>query len=135
MTHDEDRDKLIAFLTWTHGFVLAHAAAPPAGVPEALRPQLEAAREELAGAYDLEDECEKIRTAPSERLRAAGLTGAQLELKLAIVEFFRNELQLGESVFGKLVDAIDTLLDSLIGAAGLASALKELKDAVRTLAG
>lgn len=133
MQHEQDRERLTGFLRWVHGFVLRSTQEPPGQVPEELRDPLASAGLEFKETYDLEGECRKIRIAPSGQLRAAGLVGAQLDLKLGIVDHWKGRFLGGEGVFGKLIDAIDTLLDSLIGAAGLASALKELKDALRSI--
>ncbi len=66
-----------------------------------------------------------------------GLFGAQLRLKLELINRLKNErFSLGGSgILKKLIDAIDTLLDSLLAATGLDEALKELSELVRRLTG
>jgi len=65
----------------------------------------------------------------------AGLYGSQLQLKLFVVRYWREKWDANKTGFGfgrkilkKLIDAIDTVLGSLIAATGLDEALKELKD-------
>ena len=64
-----------------------------------------------------------------------GLAGAQLRFKLATVRYWAERF-LGDGgngfVLRRLLDSIDTLLDSLLAATGAGSSLKELKDAVRS---
>ena len=64
-----------------------------------------------------------------------GLAGPQLRFKLATVRYWTERFQGGGEnagfVLRRLLDAIDTLLDSLLAAVGAGSSLKELKDAIR----
>lgn len=72
---------------------------------------------------------------PLEQVRRHGLAGDQLAFKLATVRYWAGQFQDADQspgfVLRRLLDAIDTLLDSLLAAIGVGSSLKELKDAVR----
>jgi hypothetical protein len=65
------------------------------------------------------------------KLKAHGLKGAQLEYKLAVIDHIVvriRQVSTPSRLWTKLVDAIDTVLDSLISAVGAGTALKEIKD-------
>lgn len=70
---------------------------------------------------------------PADRILNHGLAGAQLDFKLATVRYWANRFQgnVAGFVFRRLLDSIDTLLDSLLAAMGVGSSLTELKDAIR----
>src|SRR5690606_26746043 len=89
---------------------------------------------ELKGSYPLTSLVTKIQDIPAEKLVAHGLTGAQLDYKFAVIDVIIEKLRSVKfpgRFRVKLVDAIDTILDSLIAAAGIATALKEIKDMLR----
>jgi len=73
---------------------------------------------------------ETARKIRRDRAIWAGLYGAQLRLKLSVVSYWRRKwnLKVTGKLFKKLLDAINTVLDSLIAATGLDEGLKELKD-------
>lgn len=65
-----------------------------------------------------------------------GLGGDQLSFKLATVRYWATRfleapLALRSRLLRRLLDAIDTLLESLLDALGVGSSLKEMKDAIR----
>lgn len=58
-----------------------------------------------------------------------GLGGQQLRFKLGVVRYFNEQyVRFGKGVLKRLLEAIDTLLKSIIKAAGLGDAAEELKD-------
>ena len=61
--------------------------------------------------------------------REYGLHGAQLKYKLKVIDLAAQSIQWGK--LGKLIDLIDALLKSIIGAAGGGHALEELKEALK----
>lgn len=71
---------------------------------------------------------------PADRILNHGLAGAQLDFKLATVRYWAGRFGqdgVNRFVLGRLLDSIDTLLDSLLAAMGVGSSLTELKDAIR----
>jgi hypothetical protein len=76
---------------------------------------------------------DSIRQAPHAALEKAGLTGAELKLKLRNVEHAFGEL-LTRNALGTLrhlFDTINSLLKSIAEACGIGTALEEIKDAIR----
>jgi hypothetical protein len=68
------------------------------------------------------------------KLVAHGLGGSQLRYKLAVINDLcarMRRVRVPGRFRPKLVDAIDTVLDSLISAVGAGTALKEIKDMLR----
>ena len=97
-------------------------------------------REEMRAAWnDASPQFEEVAVAvanlPVDSVRRHGLAGPQLRFKLATVRYWTERLQGGGAnagfVLRRLLDAIDTLLDSLLAATCAGSSLKELRDAVR----
>ncbi len=89
-----------------------------------------AAWEELTGGEYFTKLEYKIRYAKSEALYFAGLYGSQLALKLKLVKDWAKKWSTEKSkeVLKKYLEAIDVLLDSLLAAVGMKTALKEIKD-------
>ena len=146
MAQADDTARLIAFATqfygWLDGCYLSNSrtAWREYDVWPAIRPYAElrsigaSAWLELKESYPLTSLVAKIQETPAEKLRAHGLSGAQLEYKLAVIDVILDKLhsvKFPGRFRVKLVDAIDTILDSLIAAAGIATALKEIKDMLR----
>lgn len=135
----QDREDLITFLNDTYRFVqnIYEGNDPQSKqiVPNDLREMLLSAWSEFEGDFNLDEAQNRIRSLSEERMIAFGLYGAQLRLKLTIIARLRSEwLDFGgDNILKKLIDAIDTLLDSLIAATGINEALKELKDILRGL--
>lgn len=77
-----------------------------------------------------EKACEEIS---EERLFSYGLYGNQLKLKLSVIARLKEKYRKngGKSLLMLLLDGIDNLLGSILGAAGLGDALAEVKDAVK----
>ena len=138
---DADRQQLISFLSDTYNFVqkLYLEGVDPITegslVPLDLQPLLREAWNEFEENFNMEEAIGKINAVSEDRLIAFGLFGAQLELKLSIRDRLRDlwERIGGFDALKKLIDAIDTTLDSLLAATGINEALKELKDIFRGL--
>ena len=145
MAQSDDTVRLVAFATQLYGW-LDHCylsdsrAVWNEGAWPAIRPYVELrslgsnAWLELKGSYPLTSLVTKIQDIPAEKLLAHGLTGAQLDYKFAVIDVIIEKLRSVKfpgRFRVKLVDAIDTILDSLIAAAGIATALKEIKDMLR----
>ena len=62
-----------------------------------------------------------------------GLTGQQLNLKLAVVNWVAGKFNKigGKSLFRRLLATLDTLLTSLLSAIGVGEALSEFKDSIK----
>ena len=88
------------------------------------------AMREYIGSRGFETLLEAVRGMPEESLVAGGLSGAQLFVKretVRVVErrFLRNPTA---GLFRRFLQAIDTLLKSILDATGAGSALEELKE-------
>ena len=101
---------------------------------------LEEMQDELRNAWRDFDEDFSLGRAKSvifetrpERLQTHGLYGGQLGAKLSLIRIRMGRFLDGITKRGllKLIDAMDTLLDSIISATGLDGALKEMKDLLR----
>ena len=77
---------------------------------------------------------ERIPEIPKENVVDHALEGPQLTMKLRIVRYFADNFQElgGVSVFKRLLDSLEGLLDSIIDASGTGGAVKEFKDFVRS---
>ena len=125
-----DREELERFVSGTVRLIGDVATQHTHLFPPKLHQDIAAAWSEFDQDFDRERALSLAREIPEERAIWAGLYGAQLQLKLAVVRYWRskwNRFSTGK-VLKKLLDAIDTVLDSLIAATGLDEALKELKD-------
>jgi DUF1009 family protein len=98
-------------------------------VIEKMRP----AWEEFEGDFDVQKANSLIQNVAAARLQSFGLYGKQLDLKLAVIAAWTQRFSQSrlKKILLKLLDAIDTLLDSLIAATGIDEALKEIKDILR----
>jgi hypothetical protein len=97
---------------------------------EEVRPLIEEAWAQFESDFNLDDSFGRIGYFGPTDLRSHGLYGKQLDLKLRVVDV-RNALfqKFGAGkLFKPLIKAIDTLLESLIGATGIDGAIKEIKD-------
>lgn len=76
---------------------------------------------------------EAVAAADPQELERHGLYGAQLKWKLSNINFSLTRFleQRTAGLLDRLLDSIDALLDSLLGAVPGGSAVKELKEAVR----
>ena len=94
---------------------------------------IKGAWEEFRSDFDVERANLLIKSAEAEKLQSHGLYGKQLYLKLFVIESWKERFigRRTKKVLLRLFDAIDTLLDSLLGATGIDVALKEIKDTLR----
>lgn len=132
---DEDRDQLVDFLNSTLELIKSLATEHLNLFPQDLQQAITAAWLEFDRDFDKPQAEATIRALRSDRAIWAGLYGEQLKLKLAVIRYWREKWDQDRATFGfgkkilkKLIDAIDTVLGSIIAAAGLDEALKELKD-------
>jgi len=131
----EDRARLVVFVKEWHVFMreIVEAKVDPKGIllfPAELHPLIDEAWKEFDFSFSLSKAEEKIFEADDERIEWAGLRGAQLALKLFIVERLKGLFRRigGKKLLARLFQAIDNVFDSLIAATGLDQALKEIKD-------
>lgn len=82
--------------------------------------------------FDRQRAIGRIRELNGERLQTHGLYGAQLHLKLTLWERIRRRFEGvgGRAVLKKCVEIADTLLGSLLGAAGIECPLEEIKEMI-----
>ena len=133
----DDRLLLRQFVVWVRGFLAelvdstqssrVYGSLFAAELHEPMRRAWDEAVTEFAaverGVSDL----------PADQIARSGLGGAQLRFKLAAVAWrtrlFRNRPASG--LLRRLLDAIDTLLDSILAAVPGGTAVSEIKDAIR----
>lgn len=101
--------------------------------PKELYASFRKAWEELSNSFTLADARQHIQEAKAEFLVKAGLFGAQLDLKLSVLKYRMQQWGKALSkpvstIAYKVLEAIDTVLDSLVQALGIGEALKEVKD-------
>ena len=98
--------------------------------PHDLQESIRQAWEEFEGSFDIDANKKRIAEMSGESIRRAGLLGAQLRLKVEVIGRFRQMWieKLGKKWLKFLLSAIDTLLKSIIAAAGIDKALEEIKD-------
>ena len=135
---DEAKKYLGDFLGETLDFLkmLVHKGADAEDRPffvEKLLPEIREAWEEFREEFNVENAQKLVNETPGSVLQSYGLYGSQLRLKLSAISSWRERF-LGKrtkKLLLRLLDAIDTLLDSLIQAAGIDKAIKEIKDILR----
>ena len=116
--------------------MLAYEGVDEKGQPlfiEELLPKIPKAWEEFRADFNVEKAERLVNETPGPVLQSHGLYGHQLTLKLSAIASWRKRF-LGKKtkkLLLRLLDAIDTLLDSLMQAAGIDKALKEIKDILR----
>ena len=125
-----DRETFERFASGVVPFLRSLATEHIHRFPPELQEDIGAAWKEFEEDFDESRFVATARDIPSDRAVWAGLYGAQLRLKLAVVSHWHHKWNSSFStkILKKLLDAIDTVLDSLIAATGLGEALKELKD-------
>lgn len=102
-------------------------------VLEEMMPELREAWLHFDEDFNWDNAKDTIFKAPANHLESHGLYGSQLRAKLSLIRirarrFFDSITKKG---LLKLIDAYDTLLDSVIAATGLDGAIKEMKDLLR----
>jgi hypothetical protein len=127
---DRDREEIERFVSSTVDLLRSVSTEHLHLFPEELRQNISAAWGEFERDFNRTRALETARKIRRDRAIWAGLYGAQLGLKLSVVSYWRRKwnLKVTGKFLKKLLDAIDTVLDSLIAATGLDEALKELKD-------
>ncbi|MGO8880171.1 MAG: hypothetical protein ACLPVO_00435 [Desulfomonilaceae bacterium] len=94
--------------------------------------QVRPAWEEFNENFNVKDAENLIDKVDDTRLKSFGLYGKQLTLKLAVIDAWEKKYRSAPRKFLlKYLDAIDTLLGSLLAMAGIDEALKEIKDIFR----
>lgn len=136
----EDKLKLISFIKSVYRWLDTCYLQESEEVWPVIRPYVdlrtvgEQAWNELKVNQPLKSFIKLIEDTHDEKLLAHGLCGAQLTYKLSVLENLVERMRKAKSPNRfrlKLIDAIDTILDSLIGAVGTGTALKEIKDMLR----
>ena len=131
----EARDDLFKFVEELYGFLQRTTQEPYDHdgklliLPE-MRDELRGAWAHFADDFSWDRAKLAIYYAPDARLESHGLYGLQLRAKLRL---FRLRLRrftdrLTKKGLWKLINAADTVLDSIIAATGLDEALREIKD-------
>ena len=134
-TDETAKSKIRAFLENLYEFlrIAATEQKDPRGrslfFPE-LSQSIRDAWSEFEDDFDRHREFDKVDGVSDLDLRLCGLTGKQLDAKLAVIAHHRRHyLRLGGPKWLKrLIDAFDTLLESILKATGIAESIKELKD-------
>lgn len=89
------------------------------------------------GAGNLEGHVSRLKEAvdgiPADHIEDHALDGPELLMKIRIVRFFADRFAAlgGVGPFRRLLDTLESLLDSIIDAAGTGGAIKEFKEFVR----
>lgn len=132
---DADREQLVQFLNTTLALIKSLVTEHLTLFPQDLSQAITAAWSEFETDFNQAQAEATIRAILTDRAIWAGLYGDQLKLKLAVIQHWRQKWERKRTTFGfgkkvlkKLIDAIDTVLGSIIAATGLDEALKELKD-------
>jgi hypothetical protein len=136
--YEEDRRELIAFLISTHDLLgeISHSnimLRDGPAIPGEIRELAGRAFDEYVENLPSEPRqyySDVIYEASGETLVDGGLTGAQRELKLSLVSrrFRRFTGEKLRKWLIRLLQAIDTALDTIVELLGVKHALKELKD-------
>jgi len=137
---DTDRNHLLEFLKDTTSFLDRLVTEKVDSKQQLLfraqyHEDLDGAWKEFQANWDLSLAKKAIERTDDKALRAAGLHGAQLRLKLRLIRdlkdiFYRTG---GTGVLRRLFKAVDNLLGSLGAVAGVDHALEEIKDLLNDL--
>lgn len=97
--------------------------------------QIREAWEEFEEDFNVDRARELIHSAPRSALQSHALYGEQLKLKLSAIQYWKERFfgNISGKFLIRVLDAVDTLLDSLIKATNMDGAIKEIKDALRNL--
>lgn len=131
-----DHERLQQFICWVHDFLgdIVEFGRSPTGQEIFAEELLEPMR---AAWSDVESDFHRLSNSvadiPPERMREHGLIGSQLKFKLATVTWRWRLFQArGRTpLFRRLLNTIDTLLNSILSAVGSGTAISEIKDAIR----
>lgn len=92
-----------------------------------MREPLRLAWNDFEETFDIEFAFGRIDAISNADLESHGLYGNQLAFKLSTIDFWLAKFNLNKGWLKKLLEAIDNLLESLLEAAGLKGAIKEIK--------
>jgi hypothetical protein len=134
----EARDQMFSFIQEVHDIVGRTANEPydQRGrllVLEEMEGELKEAWQSFNEDFSWDRVKDAIYGAPDEHLQNHGLYGAQLRAKFNLV---RSRIRryfdgITKKKLLQLIDAMDTVLDSIIAATGMDGAIKEMKDLLR----
>jgi hypothetical protein len=98
-----------------------------------LSDQIRPAWKEFEEDFKIDHALDQIQKTKAESLQVSGLYGKQLNLKLSVFENWKKRFSEKpiKKILLRLLDAIDSILDSVIAATGMDQALKEIKDILR----
>ncbi len=137
---NEAKKKLKKFLSDTVTFLGKLVANEDYLFVEELRPKIKEAWNEFIADFNIEDAKTSINNMSSETLELHGLYGKQLDLKLSIIDFWREKFKLTgilddqkKKFLKRLLETIDALLESLLESAGNKGAVKEIKECLKNL--
>lgn len=132
------RREIFNFVEELHGFLHRFVNEPYDQnknllVLEEMKGWLEDAWREFDEDFSWDRAKSAIFEASAEQLQAHGLYNRQLSAKLSLFRFRMDRFlnRITKKGLLKVIDAGDTLLDSIISATGLDGALKEIKDLLR----
>ncbi len=131
------RKDIFEFVVKVHDFLREIISKPigEAGLLfiEPMLPELLAAWTEFTENFQIQKAEQLVFRTSAVTLQAHGLYGTQLRAKLSLVRFRFEQFSLHKTkkALLKLIDAIDTLLSSILSATGIDEALKELKELLR----
>ena len=132
-----DAEKRAAFITWVERVLTQIVTHPEEwNIPLQLRAPMTAAFNQVRPLF--EDLAPFAADIGLRGVEEHGLGGDQLEFKLRTVEFWANRVNqanFGTGLIRRLLDAIDTLLDSILDALGIGGSIQEIKDAIRDAIG
>lgn len=144
MNLKEERAQLVDFITkvyaWLETCYIGGEKSnknfwPPLRIYKNLQPLGRKAWDEFKSDHGLDEIQRQVNELSEKKLMAHGLYGKQLKFKLSVIDLLADKVRSLRShhrYHMKLVDSIDVLLDSMIGALGSGSAMKELKDILRS---
>ncbi len=131
-----DRNTLLSFLQFYQKFLseLLETGRDAKGdflfVKELFQP-IKMAWEEMDNHFNMA--ATALKNVSDDRLVMYGLYGEQLKLKIAVLARANNKFTKfgGKSLLRRLLDTIDNLLGSILGAIGVGDALAEVKDSIK----
>jgi hypothetical protein len=137
----DDVERLREFMARVYAWLSASYGDAATGIvdspwpPIRVLPQLQelgaAAWREYERDHPLDALQDRISDLPYDSLVRYGICASQLTYKLATIEFAASRAVLGISGWiRKLLELIDSLLESILKALGIDDALKEIKDAL-----
>lgn len=85
----------------------------------------------VEGNFD--DVFDRLKKVEEDKLTQHGLTGAQLEFKEKIIRWIKDKFKKvgGKSLFRRLLDTIEPILDSIMSAIGAGGAIREFKESMK----